>query len=298
MPKLNPNFLKSSEIVVRNIDPPATVEDKRKIWRGILAQEGSDRSFIEITDPYGFKDNVKELKESIIDIFNLVPNFHGSPNTDDNKLISSRLTHVSHRTQRMSTVDDSKRKIKQEIFRQILHLKSDLDEKSSYIKKVPIYKLQMNKKFSGKEFLVNVLELIDSLKSSRGCSDADLFDSADDLFEHEAWTFWHNGHIKQRFTDWQGLVFMLKKTFLHDNYDQILLNGNKSRKQSVKEPVFIFIASQEAQFYRLNSPPPESKMVNILHSNPLPDYVKALVLQDINYISELTSLCRRIEDAL
>ncbi|KAL3273352.1 hypothetical protein HHI36_014800 [Cryptolaemus montrouzieri] len=87
MSKLNPNFLKTSdlsyEIVLRNIDPPATVEDKRRILKGILAQEGSDRSFIGITDPYDLKDNVNELTESITDISNLVSNFQGSPNNDD-----------------------------------------------------------------------------------------------------------------------------------------------------------------------------------------------------------------------
>ncbi|KAL3281762.1 hypothetical protein HHI36_004966 [Cryptolaemus montrouzieri] len=173
----------------------------------------------------------------------------------------------------MSTVVDSERKIKQKIFRQVLLLEAELDEKvnipttpqplenpvghstpshpanssqSTYIKKVPIYKWGI-KKFAGEESLVNFLELIDSLKFSRGCTDADLFDSAGDLFEHEAWTFWHNGHIKQRFTDWQGLVSMLKKSFLHDNYDQVLLNEIESRKQSAKEAVCIFIASQKAQ---------------------------------------------------
>ncbi|KAL3281611.1 hypothetical protein HHI36_004817 [Cryptolaemus montrouzieri] len=112
----------------------------------------------------------------------------------------------------MSIVDDSEEKIKKEIFRPILLLEADLDAKvnilttpqpsenpvghstpshpvnssqSSFIKKVPIYKWGIIK-FSGKESLVNFLELIDSLKSSRGCTDADLFDSAGDLLKHEA----------------------------------------------------------------------------------------------------------------
>ncbi|KAL3287484.1 hypothetical protein HHI36_001955 [Cryptolaemus montrouzieri] len=198
MPRLNPNHLKSTELsyelALRNVDPPATVDEKRKLLRGIIAQENSDRSFIEISDPYEFKDNVKELKESIADISTLVSIFQGNSNSDGYKRISSRLTHVSQIVQRMSTEDDNEEKTKQDILRQVLLLEADLDEKvivlttppvianpvsqstpshpslspqSTSVKKVPVCKWGM-KKFFGRESLVNFLELIDSLKSSRG----------------------------------------------------------------------------------------------------------------------------------
>ncbi|KAL3277738.1 hypothetical protein HHI36_013078 [Cryptolaemus montrouzieri] len=209
------NHLKSTELsyelASRNVDPPATVDEKRKLLNILM-----------------FKDNVKELKESIADITTLVFTFQGNSNSDEYKRISSSPTHVSQRVQHMSTEDDTEKKTKQDILRQVLLSEADVDEKvivpttppvitnpvsqstplhpslspqSTSVKKVPVYKWGI-KTFSGRESLVNFLELTDSLKSSRGCTDADLFESAGDLFEHEAWTFWQNSHINRRFNDW------------------------------------------------------------------------------------------------
>ncbi|KAL3269087.1 hypothetical protein HHI36_008170 [Cryptolaemus montrouzieri] len=229
MPRLSPNHLKSTELsyelALRNVDLPATVDEKRKLLRGIIAQESSDKSFIEISNPNEFKDNVK-------------------------------LTHVSQRVQSMPTEDDTEKKTKHDILREVLLLEADPDVKVIVTTTPPV--------------IANP--------------------SDGDLFEHEVWTSWHNGHIKRCFSDWQGLVSMFKKTFLHDNYDHVLFNEINSKKQSVREPVSIFISSQEAQFNRLNSPPSENEMVHIICANFLPDYIKALVLEDIYSISELTSL--------
>ncbi|KAL3268998.1 hypothetical protein HHI36_008083 [Cryptolaemus montrouzieri] len=86
MSRLNPNHLKSTEfsyeLALRNVDSPATVDEKRKHLRGIIAQENSDRSFIEISDSHEFKDNVKKLKESIADITTLVSIFQGNSNSE------------------------------------------------------------------------------------------------------------------------------------------------------------------------------------------------------------------------
>ncbi|KAL3269085.1 hypothetical protein HHI36_008168 [Cryptolaemus montrouzieri] len=87
MPRLNPNHSKSTELsyelALRNVDPPATVDEKRKLLRGIIAQENSDRSFIEISNPYEFKVNVKELKESIAYITTFLSISQGNSNSDE-----------------------------------------------------------------------------------------------------------------------------------------------------------------------------------------------------------------------
>ncbi|KAL3283679.1 hypothetical protein HHI36_023920 [Cryptolaemus montrouzieri] len=161
------------------------------------------------------------------------------------------------------------------------------------IKKVPVFKWGL-KKFNGRGSLIQFLELIDSLKVSRGCTDVDLFEAATDLFEGDAWVFWHNSHLKNKFADWTELVDSLKQVFLPDNYDLNLLEDIKSRKQYVREHVSIFISSMEAQFNRLNRPVPENDIVNIIRNNLLFDYVKALlVLHDIDDLAQLTSLCKR-----
>lgn len=327
---LNPNYLKQNElayeIAIRGIEIPSSVDDKRKILRGLLSQESSDRSFTVLSDPFSFKENVEGIKESLTDLKEICAKFNSNSPQIDHKRILTRLTHVTGRIQRLSVDKDDESAIRQNLYKEVLMLESDIAEKVSpseahfpststpvksaglhhplspvnaptNSKCIPVYKWGL-KKFSGKEPLIPFLELVESLKVSRGCTDSDLFDSAGDLFENDAWTWWHNNHIKNRFLNWNELVDALKSTFLHSNYDSMLLQDIKSRKQNPRESVALYITFMEAQFYRLNKCPSEIEMVNIIRNNLLPDYVKALVLQDIASVSQLTSLCRRVEDAL
>lgn len=331
---MNPNYLKQNElayeIAIRGIEVPSSVEDKRKIFRGLLSQESSDRSFTSLSDPFSFEENVTGIRETLSDLKDVCAQFDSKSTQVDHNRILARLTHVSGRIQRLSVDTDDQSATRQSLYREVLMLESDIAEKVSgpvsgpvdvtpttstpvkstglhsvpspvsvgkISKCVPVYKWGL-KKFSGKESLIPFLELVESLKVSRGCTDSDLFESAGDLFENEAWTWWHNNHIKNRFTNWDELVNALKSTFLHSNYDSVLLQEIKSRKQNLRESVALYISFMEAQFYRLTKCPAESEMVNIIRNNLLPDYVKALVLQDIGTVSQLTALCRRIEDAL
>ncbi|KAL3274969.1 hypothetical protein HHI36_019744 [Cryptolaemus montrouzieri] len=70
-----------------------------------------------------------------------------------------------------------------------------------YLKKIPVYEWGI-KKFSGRGSLIAFLELIDSLRISRGCSESDSFESACDLFESHAWTRWQNNYLKNSFSNW------------------------------------------------------------------------------------------------
>lgn len=343
MAKFCPNHLRSFELTyeisVRGIVPPTTVQEKRKVLRGILSQEKSERSFMEIVDTYTFEENVKEIRDTLTDIKALLQHIkHES--LDDIKRLESRITHSSGRISRLVPESEVEKLIKQELLRDVLILEADLADIQSPpppipnypsgipnppsphpnypsncnplhsstptnpnmpqytgvpVKKVPIYKWGI-KKFSGKDNLLSFLELIDSLKSSRGCDNSDLFDSAADLFEGDAWTWWHNNFLKNRFSNWSDLVSKLKSTFLHSCHDEIKLNEIKSRKQLLKESITMFITDMESQFNRLNSPPSEKEIVGIIKNNLLPDYAKALVLQDVDTISDLTSLCKRVED--
>lgn len=63
--------------------------------------------------------------------------------------------------------------------------------------------------------MIPFLELVESLRISKSWADSDLIESAGDLFELEAWTWWNNNSIKNRFNDWNDPVVALKLTFVH-----------------------------------------------------------------------------------
>lgn len=164
-------------------------------------------------------------------------------------------------------------------------------------KKVPVYKWGI-RKFSGQGSLIAFLELVESLRISRGCTSEDLFASAGDLFEGHAWTWFHNAQRNHRFSSWDDLVTGLKQAFLKENYDRNLLDEIRAKKQGFREPVAVFISSMEAMFYRLTKLPSVAEMIDIIKINLLPDYVKLLALQNIQTVDELTCLCKRIEESL
>lgn len=164
-------------------------------------------------------------------------------------------------------------------------------------KKVPVYKWGL-KKFSGQGSLIEFLEIVESLRISRGCSKEDLFASAGDLLEAHAWTWWHNSYKKGRFLSWEELEQGLKQTFLCDNYDRNLLDEIRAKRQGPRERASIFISSMEALLNRLTRPPPEIERVDMIKINLLPDYIKLLALQEIDTIEHLSYLCRKIEDSL
>lgn len=317
--KINPAYLRtgelSYEILIRGVEPPTNADEKRKVLRGLLSQENSDRSFSSSTEAEAFTNMTSAVKESLKDVSDLVNKFSGSVFDTEYKRLITRLTHVTGRVRRAVPADDSERGEQQKFLKEIMILESELADKVNppsqelhhsspiapqqftYVKKVPIYKWGI-RKFNGKGSLMSFLELIDALKISRGCSDSDLFESAGDLFESEAWMWWHTNQSQGRFSNWEDLVTKLKVTFLHSNYDQVLLDEIRSRKQKQSEPVNIFISTLESMFYRLTKTPTEKEIVDIVRGNLLPSYVRALVLQDINSISDLVRLCKRIEDTL
>lgn len=94
------------EIRIRDITPKGGIEDKRKILRGLLAQESENRSFLQIKNPYDFKTDIKEITDSIENLKTKVDGFSGVKNDSKYKSLITRLWHVSGRINRVN-VDDS-----------------------------------------------------------------------------------------------------------------------------------------------------------------------------------------------
>lgn len=323
--KFNVNYLKSEELIyeleIRGIAaPPSGIDDKRKVLRGLLAQEDANRSLSTLTVTESFKDTAKAARNVIKDVSEILVKPKADFLTSDHARCVTKLTHITGRVRRSKPADADELAEHQRLLSKVLCLEADLAEKVdpsppepdtpigfqstpvspqqfSFSKKVPVFKWGI-KKFNGKGSLMSFLELVESLKSSRGCSDSDLFNSAGDLFEADAWTWWYTNFSQGRFCDWKDLVNKLKRTFLNSDYDQIILDEIRASRQRLSEPVSIYISSIEAKFHRLTRLPAEEEMVAIIRRNLLPDYVKALILQDVKSIPDLIALCKRVEDAL
>ena len=227
------------ELSIRDISPTGSMDNKRKVLRGLLSQEAANRSFNDIANPYDFVIDHKEILDSLENISKKIDSFSGNKEDSGYKLLSTRLWHLSGRINRLNTTSDEQRNIKKKVLIKLLNLESNLDEKvtpitstptnvshhissafpnfnSNHNIAVPVYKWGIQK-FTGQGSVMAFLEKIETLRIARNCSTNELFSSASELFDSQAWTWWHNNHIKNRFCDWNDLVNKLKGTFLRDN---------------------------------------------------------------------------------
>lgn len=116
-----------------------------------------------------------------------------------------------------------------------------------------------------------------------------------DLFSGKG-LIWYRS-VRSSIQDWDSLVLLLKQEFLPSDYDDQLWEEIKSRKQGKNETVSIFIAIMETLFKRLSRPPCEITKIKHIRQNLLPQYFSQLALLDIPSVSELSKLCKKLEDA-
>lgn len=97
--------------------------------------------------------------------------------------------------------------------------------------------------------------------------------------------------------DWDSLVDRLRRDFLHDDIEDDLWNQIKRRKQKGNESTVVFIAHLETLFGRLSRTPPEVSKVKHIRQNLLPEFISRLALENIASVSQLSDLCRKLEEA-
>lgn len=148
--------------------------------------------------------------------------------------------------------------------------------------------------FDGNSGLNQFLEKIESLSYSRGVSHAQLFRQAGDLFTGHALVWYRM--IGPSVSSWSELVTKLRQTFLPANYDLALMDEIRSRTQASNERVEIFIAIMENLFSRLSKTLDEETRVNYIIRNLQPKFQRFCALQNIASLSELISICKRLED--
>lgn len=151
-------------------------------------------------------------------------------------------------------------------------------------------------RFSGdSKNVYSFIERINELALSRKVSESDLFNSAVELFVGDAFVWYRS--VRSSVTDWNSLITRLKIDFLPPDAEDDIWDQIKNRKQRRNETVAIFIAQLENLFSRLPRTPAELTKVKHIRKNLLPEYVSQLALMDIGSVSELSNLCRKLEDA-
>lgn len=311
------------ELRIRGVNTTRDIPAKRKILGRAFDKERFRP--LDLTDPdFNFESEQEAINNTLESVNSLILEFEGPTSDSLYKRIKSRLIHVTNRVKRMQIPENASEEIKtyknesyatcleyeanlQERVteeRPLLNLDTPIAEHSVLVqspapiaaKAIPVYK--WNVKFDGdcRSFGVNAfLERVTELAQARGVNKNELFSSAIDLFSGKA-LIWYRS-IKNSVTDWDSLVSLLKLNFLPSDYDDKLWEEIKQRSQGREEPVAIFIAVMETLFSRLARPPAEATRVKHIKQNLLPQYITQLALSEINTVSELCTLCKKLEEA-
>lgn len=316
------------ELAIRSVITNRNVSDKRKILNKLLKKERDVRrpgSHICLEDyNYDFRVEEEAINKTITSITDAIIDFEGSVTDSGYARIKSRIIHLLGRVSRLIVPEEEKEEIltfKRESQATCFKLESDLDDKvtvttdnpnvslipqspTPVVNVNPVVTCNANKqpistwgvKFSGDPKKVfYFLERVSDLSRSRNVSDEELFNSAVELFVGDAFIWYRS--IRSSVSNWNSLVDRLKKDFLPPYSDDEIWESIRNRKQKRNEPVTIYIAYLENLFNRLSPPIAEVTKIKYLRKNLLPEYIHQLALQNIDSVSTLSLLCRKLEEA-
>lgn len=138
------------------------------------------------------------------------------------------------------------------------------------------------------------LEKCEELRIARHVSKDVLLESGVDLFVGKAYQFYKA--YRNEVTTWDEFVDLLREEFQPHNYNEKLFEEIRRRTQGPEESIGIYLAVMLGYFKRLTCPISEQAKLKILLRNLAPFYQSQLALVDITSISQLRSLCRRLEE--
>lgn len=308
------------ELRIRGVVTQKEVVKRQKILQ--LALDRESQKVVHLSDPEFNFDTEKDAVNNSIDSINgLVLEFEGNENDAAYKRIKSRLSHLSGRILRIPCAPEEIdiNTFKKESYATCLEMEAELEDRvkqnnlnntatlnlsnvtsvsyasTSSQKAIPVYKWGITFDGESSSSLLAFLDRVDELSIARHVDKADLFPSAVDLFSGKALMWFRS--IRNSVNDWDSLVALLKKDFLSENYDDDLWEEIRNRQQGRNEPITIFIAQMETLFNRLSKVPSELTKVKYIKKSLLPYYVRQLALSEINTVTELHQLCRRLETA-
>lgn len=166
-----------------------------------------------------------------------------------------------------------------------------------FMERVSVYKWGVTFKGNEKpEGVMTFLERVEELRVARNVSKSKLFTTAIDLFSGDAVPWYRSARGKVN--SWDELITELKLDFLPADFDDIVWEEIRSRRQFKGEKISIYLAIMENLFSRLTVLPEEKIRLKTIRKQMLPVYVARLSLSEINSVRELADLCRKIESTL
>lgn len=126
-------------------------------------------------------------------------------------------------------------------------------------------------------------------------SEDKLFKSAFSLFSNQG-LIWYRG-VKDQISSWQDLRSLLLEEFDIVDYDYRLMGEIRSRTQGQDEAIHIYFSVMSCLFSRLKKPLSEEEKVEILLHNVRPTFTEQLALHNFETVTDLKTVCRRLEAA-
>lgn len=165
---------------------------------------------------------------------------------------------------------------------------------SSLFKSVPPCKWNLT--FSGDKkglSLSAFLERVEELRVARHVSKETLLESGIDLFSGRAYQFYLA--YRNQVNTWDEFLVLLREEYLTPNYNEKLFDEIRKRTQGPDESIGIYLAVMTGYFNRLTCPVSEETKLKIIMRNLLPFYQNHLALVEVNSLSELRQLGKRLE---
>lgn len=176
---------------------------------------------------------------------------------------------------------------------------SSLDDHIRVVREV-IYKADktfninsLNLKFKGDTCVRTFLLRLEELRMARNISEAQILRGFPEILEGPALSWFRTN--RNNFNSYKEVVAALKDDFDIPDLDHLLLKEIRSRTQAKSETIVFFVSTVLGMFERLSREIPDAEKLDILIRNIRPEYSRDLALQDIRTISQLKSLCKRIE---
>ena len=324
------------ELITRRTKTSRNLNDQRKILRRLLAKEVNRQGALLDLGSYifDFAKEQREIEKTFYDITEATIDFADNGEESDSLFsrIKSRIAHVTGRVLNLNKFlgipdiiqDDQKDQVKtyyEESFATCLKLEADLydsikvpNPNASVLnvsQTAPVINVaapivtcsgnsipisEWNVRFDGNsKHLYSFLERVTELAQARKVSENDLFNSAVELFVGDAFAWFRCN--KTKVTNWEELVILLKKDFLHFDAEDQIWDSIRQRKQKKTETVSIFIAHMQTFMNRLSHTPAEVTKVRLIKQNLLPEYITQLALTETNTVSELLEYCKKLEEA-
>lgn len=150
-------------------------------------------------------------------------------------------------------------------------------------------------KYDGKTCVRSFIQRISEISKARDISNEKLLSLATEIFTGDA-LHWFRG-IRDRISDWDELLSILKLDFDKADYDYRLLDEIRARTQGETENITVYLSIMSGLFSRLTKTLSDEDKLEIILHNIRPCYAATLSSNpDIKDLNTLKSLCRSYEN--